>query len=521
MDHLNYAQYFPICVYLKAQSRAHTKDLRQKYAKNLKSKSSKRLYDNSIKLQTYYSHLFTATIQLDSNQWFKKLKDIIDTQQKQPIWISQDLDKLIINQQVSQVQAVQEPVQSPSQFDMNLQQQLIDKQKQLLINANANQEQLATKGANKLLNNRYVFDDNFEFPIYTAANPALSMSGAASSTYSLYEENYNRCSFAASDTDICASVQNNQQKLTNFKNDPLVNPIYSTNFNNKSTTNGISPLRSETEIGLTRVKSDPSLAPNQNEAQLKNYNQINQGNFSQQNQVYTVVNGSDYNHIHNHNQQTPVNNNLNQNWKKYATYSANSIRNLENSSTTEQIIQQQQIASSHFKSASNSSSPIKSVASTPVKNRPSLNDSNFVNYQLEKHVNDQFRRLSTTSDYTSNNEIGNQQHQQNGMRNSASYSSYKLIKNSQSSLIPSANKSINEKHITSPIKNENFDQSNGSLLRPICVAKTNNNNDQLDNSIIRNNGNINTLNKHQLFKQELANKLNDKLNLEQNQIESR
>ena len=94
VDHLNYAQYFPICVYLKANSRNHTKELRQKYAKNLKAKSSKRLYDNAVKLHTYYAHLFTHTITLDSNQWFKKLKETVDAQQTQPLWISQDLEHL-------------------------------------------------------------------------------------------------------------------------------------------------------------------------------------------------------------------------------------------------------------------------------------------------------------------------------------------------------------------------------------------------------------------------------------------
>jgi tight junction protein 1 len=72
VEHLNYAQYFPICVFLKADSHGHVKELRHKYAKNLKLKSSKRLYENSMRLSTYYSHLFTASIQLDSTQWQKK-----------------------------------------------------------------------------------------------------------------------------------------------------------------------------------------------------------------------------------------------------------------------------------------------------------------------------------------------------------------------------------------------------------------------------------------------------------------
>lgn len=388
------------------------------------------MYENALKLQNHYSHLFTASIPLDSNQWFKKLKEIIDLQQNERIWISQTLDKLI-NQQQQQV--------------------------------NNEQTTTTTNQTNPELNNqvtssnqRYVFDDNFEFPIYTAANP-MSMSGAASSTYSLYEENNNlnndgnRCSFAASDSDL-KNIQNESN-----------NPIYSTNFNNKPTnTTNAEP------ITLTRVKSDPSLVVNQ---------QIQQSipkNYPQPNQVYQYV---------------AQNNSENENWKKYATYSANSFRNLENSMENCGEVNGIQVRNGHFRTNSNTSSPIKSVNGTPSKVRPCLADANFVNYQMEKQVSDQFRRLSTTSDY-----LTNQNDSQNSLRNSGTYSSYKLIKNSQSNLMPTSNKAI----IDQPILD-----NNGSLLKPISSS----NNDHLDSTVAK---------QHQLFKQELNNKLNDKLKLEQN-----
>jgi guanylate kinase len=254
VDHLNYAQYFPICVYLKATSRNHTKELRQKYAKNLKAKSSKRLYDNALKLQTFYSHLFTHTIQLDTNQWFKKLKEAIDSQQTQPLWISQDLEHLIScpNDLTDAAAAPVVSASPPPPTEQNH-----HSQQQFAINSTPNghynnyqyQRETAASSSSSSNPNRYLFDDNFEFPIYTPANPAMSMvsSGGGggggvcgANTYGLYEENNYRSSFAASDSDLVASCGGGSgvggsslmtNMGANFTNENL---IYSTNFNNKS-----------------------------------------------------------------------------------------------------------------------------------------------------------------------------------------------------------------------------------------------------------------------------------------------
>lgn len=208
--------------------------MRQKYAKNLKTKSSRRLYENSMKLQNYYSHLFTGTVSLDSNQWYKNLKEIIEEQQSQPLWISQDLEKLLNEQQKEQSQQQQQLNNETTPFQ------------QELDNFDVYHHQ--NKQRHRFNN---FFNDDFELPIYTPANN-LGISGAASSTYSLYEENNsynggmggsignNRSSIAASDSDICSSIMNNNNnnqmisanasKVTDSMKFHNESQIYSTNF---------------------------------------------------------------------------------------------------------------------------------------------------------------------------------------------------------------------------------------------------------------------------------------------------
>lgn len=52
--------------------------------------SSKKLYDQSVKLEKLWSHVFTATISLaQPDMWYRKMKEIIDKQQTGPIWMSE------------------------------------------------------------------------------------------------------------------------------------------------------------------------------------------------------------------------------------------------------------------------------------------------------------------------------------------------------------------------------------------------------------------------------------------------
>jgi tight junction protein 1 len=103
VDHLNYAQYFPICIYIKTQSRQQIKELRQKYAASSKTslpvsrqKSARRLHENAQRLEAFYAHLFTGQVCIESANWFKKLRELIDKQQSEPLWISHDLVQVYI-----------------------------------------------------------------------------------------------------------------------------------------------------------------------------------------------------------------------------------------------------------------------------------------------------------------------------------------------------------------------------------------------------------------------------------------
>lgn len=59
VDRLNYAQYCPIVIYLRADTKHAVKELRSRWAKN-SSKSPRKLYEQSVKLEKLYSHLFTS-----------------------------------------------------------------------------------------------------------------------------------------------------------------------------------------------------------------------------------------------------------------------------------------------------------------------------------------------------------------------------------------------------------------------------------------------------------------------------
>ncbi|CAL1264673.1 unnamed protein product [Larinioides sclopetarius] len=89
VDRLNYAQFYPIVVYMHAENKHIIKELRTKWAKST-YKSSRKLYDHSLKLEKLWSHIFTAQISLSTtDSWYKKLQETIDRQQKQPLWVSE------------------------------------------------------------------------------------------------------------------------------------------------------------------------------------------------------------------------------------------------------------------------------------------------------------------------------------------------------------------------------------------------------------------------------------------------
>lgn len=85
VERLNYVQYYPVVVFCEPESRQGIKAMRQWLAPDSR-KSSRRLYAQASKMKKHCSHLFTATVSLSSNAWYEAIKDIIRTQQSQPIW---------------------------------------------------------------------------------------------------------------------------------------------------------------------------------------------------------------------------------------------------------------------------------------------------------------------------------------------------------------------------------------------------------------------------------------------------
>lgn len=85
VERLNYVQYYPVVVFCEPESRQGIKAMRQWLAPDSR-KSSRRLYAQASKMKKHCSHLFTATVSLSSNAWYEAIKDIIRTQQSQPVW---------------------------------------------------------------------------------------------------------------------------------------------------------------------------------------------------------------------------------------------------------------------------------------------------------------------------------------------------------------------------------------------------------------------------------------------------
>ncbi|XP_067130585.1 tight junction protein ZO-1-like isoform X2 [Centruroides vittatus] len=96
VDRLNYAQFYPIVIFLRADNKHIIKELRSRLIKT-GQKSSRKLYEHGIKLEKLWSHIFTATIALTNNDmWYQKLQEVIEKQQQQSIWVSEVMPKEII-----------------------------------------------------------------------------------------------------------------------------------------------------------------------------------------------------------------------------------------------------------------------------------------------------------------------------------------------------------------------------------------------------------------------------------------
>uniref|UniRef100_A0A1B0CKN4 Putative tight junction n=1 Tax=Lutzomyia longipalpis TaxID=7200 RepID=A0A1B0CKN4_LUTLO len=89
VDRLNYAQFYPIVIFLKADSKHTIKQLRRGLPKSA-HKSSKKLLEQCQKLEKVWAHAFSTTIPLnDAETWYRKLRDVIDQQQSGAVWMSE------------------------------------------------------------------------------------------------------------------------------------------------------------------------------------------------------------------------------------------------------------------------------------------------------------------------------------------------------------------------------------------------------------------------------------------------
>ncbi|XP_069481032.1 tight junction protein ZO-1 isoform X3 [Ambystoma mexicanum] len=90
VDRLNYAQWYPIVVFLNPDSKQGVKTMRTRLCPESR-KSARKLYERSHKLRKNNHHLFTTTINLNSmnDGWYGGLKEGIQQQQNQLVWVSE------------------------------------------------------------------------------------------------------------------------------------------------------------------------------------------------------------------------------------------------------------------------------------------------------------------------------------------------------------------------------------------------------------------------------------------------
>uniref|UniRef100_A0A8C7ZQS7 Tight junction protein 1a n=1 Tax=Oryzias sinensis TaxID=183150 RepID=A0A8C7ZQS7_9TELE len=90
VDRLNYAQWYPIVVFLNPDSKQGVKTMRTRLCPESR-KSARKLFDRALKLRKNNHHLFTSTLTLNSlnDGWFGALKQSIKDQQSQLVWVSE------------------------------------------------------------------------------------------------------------------------------------------------------------------------------------------------------------------------------------------------------------------------------------------------------------------------------------------------------------------------------------------------------------------------------------------------
>lgn len=109
IERLNYAQFYPIVIYMRAESKTIVKELRARHSRtsasgsassnsNVRVKSSRKLFERAVKLEKHWSYLFTSTIALTgADMWWKKLRETIERQQQMNVWLSDGKPEEIIS----------------------------------------------------------------------------------------------------------------------------------------------------------------------------------------------------------------------------------------------------------------------------------------------------------------------------------------------------------------------------------------------------------------------------------------
>ncbi|XP_059214112.1 tight junction protein ZO-2a isoform X2 [Centropristis striata] len=88
VDTLNYTQWYPIVVFLNPDSKQGVKTMRNRLVPG-STRSARKLYEQAVKLRKTCSHLFTASVDLNSanDAWYGSVKDSIREQQDRAVWV--------------------------------------------------------------------------------------------------------------------------------------------------------------------------------------------------------------------------------------------------------------------------------------------------------------------------------------------------------------------------------------------------------------------------------------------------
>jgi len=104
VEKLNYVNLAPIVIFMKTDSKSVIKEFRSRAAKSLDpnardedtlrrdGRSSRKLLEQSIKLEKIWNHVFTATLNLStmgSEMWYRKLRETIENQQSLNVWMGE------------------------------------------------------------------------------------------------------------------------------------------------------------------------------------------------------------------------------------------------------------------------------------------------------------------------------------------------------------------------------------------------------------------------------------------------